>query len=737
MKWTGAAQWMKREAKAGDRLPFDAPHRRRNDPASRRLADAHVAHCAACCSRPQDADQLDHAQARARSDAAQHLDARFVLYHHVVRRRVTVGSGGEFDDPRSARAVGKRWRERLAERSPVRERAVPDPRPPPGARQGGLAGEAAADVAAAGAEDDPAAIRDLEAATASLARGARALRARACCRPTRPTLARPSEPLEFLSTLYNGEMRPVLCRPMAATSAITCRTSASASGSTRLETARRGRTRLRRHAVAQGLSGRDCARACSTRFFACRASWSLTESFAPADRQTARERIDLALRRQKVGRRRERWPSAVTCSPHATRSGQGTAGFGDHHFSRAGARAAISTELDDATADGRRQRIADTGAIAVREDTNLEPAVLGPVPGQRALYRPAGDDLDRQHGRLRLAARLRARPGRGQPLGRRGHAARDDQRDAVFFNFHQGDLGNFSIIGPSGLGQDRGAQLPRRAGAEVRARARSSSTRIAARRLFIRAASAGAIRPLRPGEPTGFNPLRAARQRRQPRVPARLARRAAQGRRAGGTGDDRGRGRRRLRQRPVAPPAAVFPRAARRRAPAGGRAIWLAASTRGSTMASTPGCSTTTSDRLDLTARVVGFDMTALLDNPQLRTPAMMYLFHRIEERLDGQPTIILIDEGWKALDDDVFAARIRDWLKTLRKRNALVGFATQCARDALDSRISTALVEQTATMIFMPNAEGAGRGLLRRVRPDRARAGADPHACPRTAAAS
>jgi type IV secretion system protein VirB4 len=83
----------------------------------------------------------------------------------------------------------------------------------------------------------------------------------------------------------------------------------------------------------------------------------------------------------------------------------------------------------------------------------------------------------------------------------------------------------------------------------------------------------------------------------------------------------------------------------------------------------------------------------------------MMYIFHRIEERLDGQPTMILIDEGWKALDDEVFAARIRDWLKTLRKRNALVGFATQSARDALDSRISTALVEQTATMIFMPNA--------------------------------
>jgi type IV secretion system protein VirB4 len=82
----------------------------------------------------------------------------------------------------------------------------------------------------------------------------------------------------------------------------------------------------------------------------------------------------------------------------------------------------------------------------------------------------------------------------------------------------------------------------------------------------------------------------------------------------------------------------------------------------------------------------------------------MLYLFHRVDERLDGEPTMILIDEGWKALDDPVFAQRIRDWLKTLRKRNALVGFATQSARDALDSRIASAIVEQTATMIFTPN---------------------------------
>jgi type IV secretion system protein VirB4 len=65
---------------------------------------------------------------------------------------------------------------------------------------------------------------------------------------------------------------------------------------------------------------------------------------------------------------------------------------------------------------------------------------------------------------------------------------------------------------------------------------------------------------------------------------------------------------------------------------------------------------------------------------------------------------MIVIDEGWKALDDEAFAARIRDWMKTLRKRGAILGFGTQNARDALDSRIAGAVVEQTATQIFLPN---------------------------------
>ena len=80
---------------------------------------------------------------------------------------------------------------------------------------------------------------------------------------------------------------------------------------------------------------------------------------------------------------------------------------------------------------------------------------------------------------------------------------------------------------------------------------------------------------------------------------------------------------------------------------------------------------------------------------------------------------MILIDEGWKALDDDVFAARIRDWLKTLRKRNALVGFATQSARDALDSRIGHRAGRTDRDDAVHAQCPRARRGLLRWLRPD------------------
>ncbi|WP_343698948.1 conjugal transfer protein TrbE [Caulobacter sp.] len=85
--------------------------------------------------------------------------------------------------------------------------------------------------------------------------------------------------------------------------------------------------------------------------------------------------------------------------------------------------------------------------------------------------------------------------------------------------------------------------------------------------------------------------------------------------------------------------------------------------------------------------------------------PAVLtYLFHRIGRRLDGRPTLILIDEGWLALDDPAFGTQLREWLKTLRKKNASVIFATQSLADVVDSPIAASIVESCPTRIFLPN---------------------------------
>jgi type IV secretion system protein TrbE len=85
--------------------------------------------------------------------------------------------------------------------------------------------------------------------------------------------------------------------------------------------------------------------------------------------------------------------------------------------------------------------------------------------------------------------------------------------------------------------------------------------------------------------------------------------------------------------------------------------------------------------------------------------PAVLsYLFHRLEGRLDGRPTLLIIDEGWLALDEREFAGQLREWLKTLRKKNASVVFATQSLADIDGSAIAPAIIESCPTRILLPN---------------------------------
>ena len=84
--------------------------------------------------------------------------------------------------------------------------------------------------------------------------------------------------------------------------------------------------------------------------------------------------------------------------------------------------------------------------------------------------------------------------------------------------------------------------------------------------------------------------------------------------------------------------------------------------------------------------------------------PVLLYLFRRIERSLKGQPAVIILDEAWLMLGHPAFRAKIREWLKVLRKANCLVLMATQSLSDAANSGILDVIVESTATKIFLPN---------------------------------
>jgi type IV secretion system protein VirB4 len=84
--------------------------------------------------------------------------------------------------------------------------------------------------------------------------------------------------------------------------------------------------------------------------------------------------------------------------------------------------------------------------------------------------------------------------------------------------------------------------------------------------------------------------------------------------------------------------------------------------------------------------------------------PVLTYLFHRLDARFDGSPTLLILDEAWVFLDDPLFSARIREWLKTLRKKNVAVIFATQSLADITNSTIAPAIIESCPQRIFLPN---------------------------------
>lgn len=106
-------------------------------------------------------------------------------------------------------------------------------------------------------------------------------------------------------------------------------------------------------------------------------------------------------------------------------------------------------------------------------------------------------------------------------------------------------------------------------------------------------------------------------------------------------------------------------------------------------------------------AKYTGFELEDLMRlGEQVVTPTLLYLFHEIEKRLDGRPTLIIIDECWLALSNPHFARQIQEWLVVLRKANAAVILATQSLTQIVDSPVSGIVFESCPTKILLPNPD-------------------------------
>jgi type IV secretion system protein VirB4 len=686
-----------READVGDRLPY-AGHL---DDVTLQTRDGllvQTLHLQGFPSETAPDEELNYRKTIRETVLRGAASSRLAVYHHVVRRRVTPDFPTSPEEPFCAR-LDAGWRERLESRSlyvndifltlvrrPLQggagflERLVRQP----GVRAADLDRELRALHATR--EAFAAALAPYGPRTLSLYDGAGG--------------ARRSEPAEFLGLILNGELQPILAPTGDLSHAIA---------------ARRLSFGLDAMEFGPNASPASFGAMISLKDYPARTAPGLldgvlrlpmelvlTESFAFVERQQALDRMGLALRRLR----------AADDDAYSLRSelaqarddvGAGRAAYGEHHLTIL-AKADTLDELDGAVADVQ-SALAEAGAIAVREDTNLEPAFWGQFPGNfKFIARKALVSA----GNFASLASFHNHP-TGQADGNHWGPAIAVLETTSFgpyhFNFHNADLGNFTVIGPSGSGktvlltfllaqaerlQPRIAYFDKDRGAEP----------------FIRAVG-GRYDVISPGEPTGFNPLALADN---PANRAFLADWLGQLLTAeGGSLDAEDRamiaeaveanyaqapGHRRLRYL-----RELFRGA--RRPHAGDLAARLGAWCEGGEHS---WLFDNASDRLDIDARILGFDMTKILDAPTIRTPAMMYLFHRIEQRLDGNPAIIVVDEGWKALDDPVFVRRIKDWEKTIRKRNGLVGFCTQSASDALESRIASAIIEQAATQIFFPN---------------------------------
>jgi type IV secretion system protein VirB4 len=111
-------------------------------------------------------------------------------------------------------------------------------------------------------------------------------------------------------------------------------------------------------------------------------------------------------------------------------------------------------------------------------------------------------------------------------------------------------------------------------------------------------------------------------------------------------------------------------------------------------------------DSLDFHEGITAFDLSEIFDNDLVRTAWLSYVFRRIERLVeDEHPTLLVLDEAWKLLDDPYFESRLKDWMLTMRKKNVAVVLLTQRVSHIKNSRAGDAILESAVTRLVYPSS--------------------------------
>jgi len=506
-----------------------------------------------------------------------------------------------------------------------------------------------------------------------------------------------SEPLSFIYELINGERRPVALPAQEISEYIPSARLVFGRESLHLRGAHKSQERFSSIISIKDYAPETMAGMLDN-LLSLPFEFVLTQSFLFEGRQKSVEKLESTRRKFASAADSVSLQSQLIDAKDQVQAG--LIAFGRHHLTLQ----VISSDAKklDTNVSKAITAFTSTGCITVREDINLEAAFWAQLPGNFS-YIARGAGISSMN--FASLSSLHNYPYGKETGNHWGNSVTTFETVAgtpFHFNFHVNDLGNFTCIGPSGSGKtvllgfllaqaqkfkpkciffdkDRGAEI------------------------LIRALG-GSYGLIEPGIPTGFNPLQLANTEENRAfildwiksllgrpttseedkiLTMAIAENFTQGKLAqnlhtfselvlGQSRDER-----------LARDLEKWH--------SGGEYAWLFDNDE---------------DTLDLNSRVIAFDLTSILDTPAIRTATLLYMFHRVRMTLDGSKSLIFIDEGWKALDDEVFANKIKDWLKTIRKMNGVIGFGSQSASDAANSSISDSLIEQCPTQIFMPNSK-------------------------------